>query len=83
MGEDRLTEKAGTILGRDFLSPGEMYRRYDLEPGSPRLYWTYLRRIRELGLRYGGELVRSLRSRADSGSTARNQRLLLDWLSAG
>ena len=83
VGTEGLIEKAGTIMGRVFLSPGEMYRKYDLEPGSPRLYWSYLRRIKELGLRYGGELVDALRSRADSGSTARNQRLLLDWLSAG
>ena len=75
--------KATTLLGRIFLSPGDMYRKYSVEPGTAGFYRSYLRRMKDLAIRYGGLTLGMLRGDQVHMTTIENENVLTDWLESG
>jgi hypothetical protein len=79
-GSGSLGQKSATLLQRIFLPPGEMYRKYAVQPGSLRFYLAYLVRLKELSLRYAGTSWRILRGAPDQASASQDTNLLSEWL---
>ena len=70
------------VFTRIFLSPGDMSRKYNITPGSPIIYWHYLRRMKILLGRYRHHSWQMLRGDEETSTFVNQQNCLTDWLAA-
>ena len=72
--------KSTLLVRRIFLPPGEMYRIYDVTPGSRRIYLAYLRRLKDLATRYSRQSWQMLHKQSQDNAISRNENTVINWL---
>jgi hypothetical protein len=78
-----LSVKTGALLGALFPYPEYVAAKYSLPPGSRKVYFYYLVRLKDLARRYGWQLWRVLRSEEEAAALAQRENALSDWWMAG
>jgi hypothetical protein len=78
-----LLVKTGTLLGTLFPYPEYVAAKYSLPPGSKKIYFYYLVRLKDLARRYGWQFWRVLRSDEEVEALAQRENALSDWWMAG
>jgi hypothetical protein len=77
-----LRAKAAALLGVLFPYPEYVAAKYSLPPGSKKVYWYYVVRLKDLARRYGWQLWRVLRSDEGAAALAQRENALSDWCMA-
>jgi hypothetical protein len=78
-----LRVKTGVLLGTLFPYPEYVAAKYSLPPGSRKVYFYYLVRLKDLARRYGWQFWRILRSDEAMATLAQRENALSDWWMAG
>lgn len=75
--------KAAAVMGALFPYPEYVAAKYSLPPGSKKVYFYYLVRLKDLARRYGWQLWRVLRSDEAIQALAHNENALSEWWMTG
>jgi hypothetical protein len=78
-----LRAKTTALLGTLFPYPEYVAAKYSLPPGSKKVYFYYLVRLKDLARRYGWQFWRVLRSDEAAAALAQRENALSDWWMAG
>jgi hypothetical protein len=78
-----LRAKAAALFDALFPYPEYVAAKYSLEPGSKKVYWYYLVRLKDLARRYGWQFWRVVRSEEGIAALAARENALSDWWVGG
>ncbi len=71
--------KAAALFQALFPYPEYVATKYSLPPGSRKIYFYYLVRLKDLAQRYGWQLWRVLSSEETAAALAQRENALSDW----
>jgi hypothetical protein len=75
--------KATALFGALFPYLEYVAAKYSLEPGSKKVYWYYLVRLKDLARRYGWQFWRVVRSEEGIAALAARENALGEWWMGG
>ena len=80
--QDTFINRARLILQRLFLPPEKLAFIYSVRPDSPRIYWYYFARLKDLIARYSRFVWQILPPRSRMKESLDREKRLVEWLSA-